>query len=200
MTRDQIRNIVKTGKGTMPAQTQVPDSDLGPLSAYLLNPGRAPRQTAVADRYKSSFGFMVTSSGLSAVKPPWTTMTAYDLNEGTIRWQIPLGQVPELAAKGALDTGAHFPKTNPVVTAGGLIFTGTRDRKVRALDSATGKTLWEYELPAGLEGMPAIYEVAGRQYVVFCAAAQATMRTHATPGHPAENGPIAGSYVAFALP
>jgi outer membrane protein assembly factor BamB len=52
-----------------------------------------------------------------------------------------LGEVPELAAKGFKNTGSHFPKVGPVVTAGGLIFTGTRDRKVRALDSATGKVL-----------------------------------------------------------
>jgi len=71
---------------------------------------------------------MVTSSGLSAIKPPWTTLTSYDLNSGTIRWQIPLGIVPELAAKGIDNTGSHFPKVGPVVTAGGLIFTGTRDR------------------------------------------------------------------------
>jgi quinoprotein glucose dehydrogenase len=105
-----------------------------------------------------------------------------------------------LAAKGFKDTGSHFPKINPVVTAGGLIFTGSRDRKVRALDSLTGKTLWESEVDAALEGMPAIYEIAGRQYIVFCAAARATTHTHATPGHPASKDPINGSYVAFALP
>ena len=48
----------------------------------------------------NGFGFMVTSSGLSAIAPPWTTLTAYDLNAGTITWKIPLGEVPELAAKG----------------------------------------------------------------------------------------------------
>jgi glucose dehydrogenase len=42
-------------------------------------------------RYKSAFGFMITSSGLAAIKPPWTTLTAYDLNSGAIKWQIPLG-------------------------------------------------------------------------------------------------------------
>jgi quinoprotein glucose dehydrogenase len=54
-------------------------------------------------------------------------------------------------------------KANPVVTAGGPIFTGTGDRKVRALDSATGSVLWEATVDAGLEGMPAVYEQAGRQ-------------------------------------
>ena len=151
-------------------------------------------------RYRSSFGFMITSSGLSAIAPPWTTMTAYDLNSGTIKWQIPLGEVPELAAKGIRHTGGHFPKVGPVVTAGGLIFTGTRDGTIRALDVDTGKVLWKAEVEAGIEGIPAVYQVNGRQYIVYCAAARATTRTHASPWGPASNEPIPGAYVAFALP
>ena len=136
---------------------------------------------------------MIASNGLSPIAPPWTSLTAYNLNQGTIKWKIPLGVVPELAAKGIDNTGAHFPKVGPVVTAGGLIFTGTRDRKVRAIDVDTGRVLWEHQLDAALEGMPAVYEVAGREYIVFCAAAQAglTQRT---------KSPIHGAYVAFALP
>jgi glucose dehydrogenase len=151
-------------------------------------------------RYRSSFGFMITSSGLSAIAPPWTTMTAYDLNRGSIKWKIPLGEVPELVAKGFSETGGHFPKVGPVVTAGGLIFTGTRDRMIRALDVDTGKVLWKAEVPAAIEGIPAVYEIGGRQYVVYCAAARATTHTHAIPGYPASNSPIPGAYVAFALP
>ena len=143
---------------------------------------------------------MFSNSGLPAIAPPWTTLSAYDLNEGSLKWQVPLGDVPELASRGYTKTGSHFPKVNPVVTAGGLIFTGSRDRKIRALDSRTGKVLWETEAGAALEGMPAIYEVGGREYVVFCAAARATTRTHATAGHAASQDPIHGSYLAFALP
>ena len=102
--------------------------------------------------------------------------------------------------KGFTQTGSHFPKAGPVLTAGGLIFTGTRDRKVRALDSSTGKTLWEAEVQAGVEGMPAVYQIDGREYIVFCAAAQATTYTHDVPGHAAVQAPIPGAYVAFALP
>jgi quinoprotein glucose dehydrogenase len=74
---------------------------------------------------------------------------------------------------------------NPVVTAGG--------------DSATGTVLWEATVDAALEGMPAIYEQAGRQYVVFCAAARTSTQSQATPGHPASADRIPGAYVAFAL-
>jgi quinoprotein glucose dehydrogenase len=168
-------------------------------------------------RYRSAFGFMITSSGLPAIAPPWSTLTAYDLNQGTIKWQIPLGDVEDLAAKGVTNTGSHFPKVGPVVTAGGLVFTGTRDRKIRAYDVETGKVLWSVEMPAGIEGIPAVYQVAGKQYIVYCAAATPGHRTHApfypseTPA-PARGGraaggagrvpspPIEGAYVAFALP
>jgi quinoprotein glucose dehydrogenase len=148
---------------------------------------------SAGERYYTGFGFMIASDGLSPIAPPWSSLTAYDLNDGAIKWKVPLGEVPELAAKGFKDTGSHYPKVGPVVTAGGLIFTGTRDKKVRALDVDSGKTLWEHELDAALEGMPAVYEVDGRQYVVFCASAQVGL----TPGTQVK---IRGAYVAFALP
>jgi len=150
-------------------------------------------QTIDSIRYLSGFGLVTDSHGLSPIKPPWSSLTAYDLNQGSIKWRIPLGDVPELAAKGITGTGSHYPKAGPVVTAGGLIFTGTRDRKVRAFDSSNGKLLWETEVPAAMEGIPAVYEVGGRQYIVFCAAAQVGLT-------PATQVKIAGSYVAFALP
>jgi quinoprotein glucose dehydrogenase len=148
---------------------------------------------SAGERYYTGFGFMIASDGLSPIAPPWSSLTAYDLNEGTIKWKIPLGDVPELAAKGIRNTGSHYPKVGPVVTAGGLIFTGTRDRKVRAFDADTGKVLWEHEVDAALEGIPAVFEVGGRQYVVFCAAAQVGLT-------PATQVKIPGAYVAFALP
>jgi quinoprotein glucose dehydrogenase len=214
LSEDQVRVVVTHGRGLMPAFSKLSDAELETLLAYLLHPERGLAPTSTADggatnsaslppkklRYRSGFGFMFAQSGLPVIAPPWTTLTAYDLNKGAIEWQVPLGEVPELSARGIKNTGSHFPKVGPVVTAGGLIFTGTRDRKVRALDSSTGKVLWEAEVGAGLEGMPAVYQIDGREYVVFCAAAQATTYTHDLPGHPALQAPIPGAYVAFALP
>ena len=136
---------------------------------------------------------MTGSNGLSPIRPPWTSLTAYDLNDGTIKWRMALGDVPELAAKGITGTGTHYPKANPVVTAGGLLFIGTRDKMVRAFDTATGELLWEKQVAAAMEGMPAVYEMGGREYIVFCASAQVGL-TRDTQEK------IQGAYVAFALP
>ena len=111
-------------------------------------------------------------NGLPAISPPWAELVAYDLNEGTIKWRSPLGSVRALAAKGIKNTGnaQRVHRNGPVVTAGGLIFIGTNaDGTVRAFDKDTGKVLWERELDANPEGMAAVYEVNGRQYVAFCA-------------------------------
>ena len=145
------------------------------------------------ERFVTGFGFMVGSNGLAAIAPPWTSLTAYDLNEGTIRWSIPLGDVPDLAAKGIRDTGVHYPKVGPVITAAGLLFAGTRDRKIRAFDVETGKLVFEKQVDMALEGIPAVYEADGRQFIVFCASAQAGLTT-------ATQEKIRGAYVALALP
>jgi quinoprotein glucose dehydrogenase len=114
-----------------------------------------PAPKAGPNRYESGFGFMSTTAAVSPIAPPWTSITAYDLNAGTIKWQVPLGQV-------------HRTKGGPVVTAGGLIFTGTSDKFVRALDEQTGKVLWEMPLGSPVGGIPAVYEVGGNEYIVFC--------------------------------
>jgi glucose dehydrogenase len=144
-------------------------------------------------RYTSSLGLVTAANGLSPIAPPWSSLTAYDLNQGTIKWKIALGDVSELAAKGVKNTGSHYPKVGPVVTAGGLLFAGTRDRTVRAFDVGTGKVLWEKEVAAALEGIPAVYEIAGREFIVFCASAQVGLT-------PATRETISGAYIAFALP
>ena len=205
LDQQQVSAMVTHGKGLMPAFTQLTADDLARLTAFLFSAtpaadlqaaGAPAASSKPATRYRSGFGFMLTSAGVSPIKPPWASLTAYDLNSGTIKWQVPVGEVPELAEKGIKNTGLHYPKYGPVVTAGGLIFTGTRDRKVRAMDQETGQVIWETEVAAGMEGIPAIYEVGGREFIVFCAAAQSEI-THQGAAAPVMNN---GAYIAFALP
>jgi quinoprotein glucose dehydrogenase len=202
LSPQQIKSTITQGQGSMPAFSKFSAADLDALIEYLQHPERSGSSTgdrtshsgsSEATRYVSGFGFMFTSSGLSPIQPPWTSLTAYDLNEGTIRWSIPLGDVPDLASKGITNTGSMFPKVGPVVTAGGLIFTGTRDGKVRAIDEDTGKVIWEKQLNTAIEGIPAVYEANGREYVVFCAAAVSDI-------HARTKAAVHGAYVAFALP
>jgi quinoprotein glucose dehydrogenase len=203
MNQAQVSSMVTHGKGLMPAFQDLSKADIQRLNAFLFSDNPTVTPTAGEDskpavRYRSGFGFMITSNGLSPIKPPWTSLTAYDLNTGLIKWKRPLGDVPQLAAKGITNTGTHFPKFGPVVTAGGLIFTGTRDRIVRALDEETGQVVWQTELNNAMEGVPAVYEIGGREFIVFCAAAQENIPLPGSnaPARVVENG----AYVAFALP
>jgi quinoprotein glucose dehydrogenase len=83
------------------------------------------------------------------------------------------------------------------VTAGGLIFIGTAsDRSLHAYDKDTGKLLWETEIEANPDGIPAVYEVLGRQYVAFYAGAQRSYR--GIPWKAAK--PEAQGYYVYALP
>lgn len=209
LSREQIEATVRQGRGPMPSFGKLSDQDVKNLVAFLRNPSAGSGAPAHADgsssadqesapqsgpvHYLSGFGFILTSAGVPAIKPPWASLTAYDLNKGTIKWQVPFGDVPDLADQGIHGTGYPFVKTGPVVTAGGLIFAAMRDHMVRAYDEETGKVLWEKRLPNPLQGMPSVYEVAGREYLVVCAAAPEV-------NDPAAQKHIHGAYVAFALP
>jgi quinoprotein glucose dehydrogenase len=128
--------------------------------------------------------------GYPAVKPPWGTLNAIDMNTGKYLWKIPLGYYPELAAKGMDATGTEN-YGGPVVTAGGLVFIGASvfDREFRAFDSRTGALLWESKLPFSGVATPTTYMVDGKQYIVITAGGGKNSKV-----------PFGGVYVAFALP
>ena len=107
--------------------------------------------------------------GVPAISPPWGTLNAVDLNKGEILWKVPLGEYPQMVAKGIRNTGAkNFG--GPVLTAGGVIFiAATPDEKIRAFDKYSGKILWEHRLPAGGYATPSVYAIGGREYVVIAA-------------------------------
>lgn len=177
-TEEHIANIIRKGKGQMPAFPNLNGDDVQALLAYLFdkNDVKNPRFVSTAPekekkyRYAhSGWNVLTDHEGYPGVKPPWGTLNAIDLNKGDILWKVPLGFYPELMEKGIPPTGTQN-LGGPAVTAAGLIFIGaTRDKKFRAFDASTGKILWEHDLPGGGNATPSIFEVDGRQYVVIAA-------------------------------
>ena len=126
--------------------------------------GGRPDASAGASDYLSPFDFMLMTDNMSAIRPPWSQLTAYDLNTGTLRWQIPNGEVAGVGER----TGAQGTRGGPLVTGGGLVFVGTpSDRRIRAYDTDTGAVLWTSEVFGAPGGIPAAYEIGGRQFVAF---------------------------------
>jgi quinoprotein glucose dehydrogenase len=207
---------VRIGRGAMPPfDTEIlRPRELESLIAFLDNPEKGelpppPPRTAASgpERPEGLRGFngpfgaqWLSSGGLPAIGPPWSELVAYDLNEGSIKWRVPIGNIPALAAKGITGTGGYRPRNGPVVTAGGLVFLATGgDQALRAYDKETGKLLWEKQLEGNPDGIPSVYEAAGRQYVVFCVAADSGGGSR-TPAMFKPGKPEAQGYYAFALP
>jgi quinoprotein glucose dehydrogenase len=106
-----------------------------------------------------------SSLGIPCVKPPWGMLTAVDMEHGTIKWQVPLGDAPFIRVNIGMPALG-----GPIVTASGLTFIAASfDGRMRAFNTDSGKLLWEVKLPAGGQATPMTYSIGGRQYVVIAA-------------------------------
>lgn len=195
LNTDELRNIIRNGAGRMPAFADLSRAELQALVNYMAsgaNESILAKDTSLSPQLPYStdgYNKFLDANKYPAVKPPWGTLSAINLNRGTIAWQIPLGEYPELTAKGIKDTGTEN-YGGPVVTAGGLVFIAATnfDNKIRAFDKDNGKLLWEAALPAAGNATPAVYSINGKQYVVIAC------------GGGKSGQPSGGKYVAFALP
>jgi quinoprotein glucose dehydrogenase len=191
-TRDVVA-LLEKGKGVMPAFAFLSRAEREASAAHVLGekePDHGGGEAARAGRPYTHLGYnrFLDPEGYPAVKPPWGTLNAIDLDAGEIRWSVALGELPELTRRGLPPTGTEN-YGGPIVTAGGLVFIGaTKDERFRAFDKRTGRVLWETSLPAGGYATPATYEAGGKQYVVI-AAGGGKMGTKS-----------GDAYVAFALP
>jgi quinoprotein glucose dehydrogenase len=210
----RIIKAIREGQGQMPPvpDTMLTAQQIDMLLTYLSDPAaagapagppRPPLPTIEGmTRYTGPLGSMIRAqNGLPAISPPWSSIVAYDLNDGTIKWRAPLGGVRALAAKGIKYTGnaQRVHRNGVVVTAGGVIFVGSNaSGTVYAHDKDTGNVLWERELESNPEGIPAVYEVGGRQYVIFCTSHWGEQRDGNIAIYPGKKE--AQGYYVFALP
>jgi quinoprotein glucose dehydrogenase len=116
-------------------------------------------------------------------KPPYGTLTAIDLNTGDTKWQVVLGDSPEVRNHPALKGVALPPllgvagSPGALVTAGGLVFVTGGGRTLYAIDSRTGATLWQYDLGQQGYANPMTYRGKdGKQYVVIATGGGSTSK------------------------
>ena len=193
LAKDETLEKIKKGAGRMPGFTLMTNNEEKAIIAFLYQEGKdeiVPRST----RPESSKGYQNVTAystfndheGYPAIKQPWGTLNAFNVNTGKYQWQIPLGNYPEKQKPSGPETGAEN-WGGPIITASGLIFiAATKDEKFRAIDRDNGKILWETDLPGGGYATPTTYTYKGIQYVLI-----AVTGTRDKP---------AGFIFAFALP
>ncbi|RFC61891.1 pyrroloquinoline quinone-dependent dehydrogenase [Fulvimarina endophytica] len=128
-------------------------------------------------------------AGMPCWKPPFGTMSAYDIGKGEKVWEVPFGRVQRY--------GFYMPSSwgtptigGPVSTGGGLIFIGgSIDARVRALDAANGEELWNDPVMAPSVSNPAVFEHKGREWIVFVAGGNSILKPQ-----------VGDQIVAYALP
>jgi len=193
LNRDSVEQTILNGRGRMPAFNRLSENRRQAIVDFLFNIETTVVKQVDDDDVTPPYGFRgfhrwLDEEGYPAIKPPWGTLNAVDLNSGTIKWKVPLGEFDELTERGIPITGTEN-YGGPIVTASGLLFIGaTSDGKFRVFDKTNGEILWDHDLPFDGNATPSTYMANGKQYVVISAGG--------AKGKPVHGGTL----VAFSLP
>lgn len=155
-------------------------------------PAGLPRPT---DRYTTDYGL----SHANLLSPPWASIVAYDLNNGTIKWKKPLGEDTNTVKRGNKNIGAPngSQRKGMIVTSTGILFSTAKGGKLYAFDADNGSVLWETNLPYETTGIPSMYMINGRQYIVVSATSPFTDDSFDRSKEP---GALPRGYIVYALP
>ncbi|MEP7272060.1 MAG: pyrroloquinoline quinone-dependent dehydrogenase [Acidobacteriota bacterium] len=181
MSFDPTRNLLFTNTNHIPFTVR-----LIPREEYL-----KMANTGGLNRFKGEFGRQTGTpyvlyreplrapSGIPCAPPPWGRLSAVDLATGKLRWESPLGMIPQLAMLGSKATEfGSFNLGGSMVTAGDLVFiAAAMDEKLRAFDVESGKIVWEGSIPASAQAAPMTYAVGGKQFIVICAGGHGKLGT-----------------------
>jgi quinoprotein glucose dehydrogenase len=147
-----------------------------PVERFNVAEARA-NQARLGDQYTQMLGtpyivrrrFLISNGGYPCTPPPFGSLVAVNLTNGRKLWDVPLGSYS--APRGGPSFPGSFILGGPITTASGLTFiAATTDKRIRAFETATGRLLWQHELPAGGKATPMTYMGRdGRQYVVVAA-------------------------------
>lgn len=191
----EIEQKIIQGSASMPPFRHLPGKDLYQLAKYVGSPeaiAGPPNEDQLSEKspipYSHTGNSMwLDSKGYPAIKPPWGTLNAIDLNTGEYLWKTVFGEYPELLEKGLPPTG-RLSWGGPIATAGGVLFIAANlDGYIRGYDMKTGLEIWRDKLPAAGFATPSTYMVSGKQYIVIaCGGGRGT--------------PTNNRYVAYSLP
>jgi len=126
--------------------------------------------------YFSHYKRALDDLGYPVTKPPWGTLTALNLNNGKIIWQVPFGEYEFLKEKGIPQTGTENFGGVTATSGNIAIATGTLDKKMYVFDSKNGAILYSKKLPFIGSAPPTTYIHNNKQYIIIHATGGSTLK------------------------